>query len=205
MKNHCKSLIALCFIVVFQNYTFSQSLSSLSIDRGFREIKLGSSINNYNCFVLNDNLKPSLSFLFLGDVGEEISAYEFVANADYPYKEIGDIEILQMSVLVRNEKIIRIKLILEKRNDILQLLTYRYGEHTKYEDMVMPKYLWEANSGITCTLIGLGKMPVTTYSYILEYNDQKYWDSLKEEVTKRQEFNKQVKERKLKEQAKTQF
>lgn len=197
-------LILLIFIFT-KSITYSQDLSKLSEDKGFREIKLGSNISKFNCFKLNNSLKP-FTYKYYSGIYNEISAYEFIPNSSYPYYKIGDIGIYEIKVLVYQNKIFQIEIIIEKNKDILELLKYRYGNYTSFDNSTIPEYSWNTNNGIAFKLHGYdNKSKLTVNSYILEYEDSLYWKALMEINESKNEAEKRERINKLKEQAKTQF
>lgn len=208
MKVNLKSYgIIFIFLFTYQ-IIFSQSLQTLKEDRGYKEIKLGSNINQYNCFerIGKATGGQSLVFATAGINQSKISVHKFVPNSDYPYYKIGDVDIFEIMVTVHVDRIMSIKFKIEKNNDILPLLKYRYGPNTSYKELVMSTYKWETNDGIVCSLNGYGGIKgMTTYAYILEFEDIGYMALLKEKSLEQREANSRAKEKELRNQARTSF
>ena len=130
--------------------------------------------------------------------------YDFVPNSDYPYYKIGNIDLHKMEVMTYKGKIYKITIYLPPHTDILPLLKYRYGEHTKYDELVFPIYEWETSNGITCELMGYGGGSEVK-TYLLKYEDRNIKERIKMDAEKQKEINQRNKERKLREQARTDF
>lgn len=198
----------LFFILLLTSYsTYSQELLKLTEDRGFREIKLGANIDQFNCFKLDNSLRPHITLALYYAVADEITAYIFTPNEDYPYHKIGDVEIFRITVLAHQGRIFEIGINIKKNNDIFELLKYRYGNYTSFDNTVLPKYSWDIKEGITCKLIGYGKADerLEIKSYVIKYIDNPYWKILSEKNNQKIESIKRAKENELKKQAKNQF
>lgn len=206
MKFKVKSLCVILFFMFSNHILYSQSLYNLKEDKGYKEIKLGNDITEYDCFeqIGRPTGFQSLAFATSGIDQSKILNYKFAPNSQYPYYKIGDVEIYNLEVMTYNQKIYEIKIYLAPHVDILPILKYRFGENTSYDDLLFPSYKWKTNDGIVCELIGYGGGE-RIKTYILQYKDEKIADIMKQEAEKQKESNRLERERKLRNQAKSGF
>ncbi len=206
MKNNFNTTIFLLLFLLVSNTFYAQNLEVLKEDRGYKEIRLGNDISQYNCF--KQEGRPhgaqSLALAVGGKDQSKIMVYNFLPNSDYPYYKIGDVEIYKLEVMTYNQKIYEIKIYLAPHVDILPILKYRFGDYTNYDEMIFPTYKWKTNNGIVCELLGYGGDDYIK-TYILKYTDEKITDLMEQEAENQKEFDRLKKERKLKDQAKSGF
>ncbi|MGJ5642894.1 hypothetical protein [Formosa sp. S-31] len=198
MKNGTLLIIAL--VVFSLNSIYGQDISALEKGMGFRDIKLGGYIFDYDCFV-KDNAERSM---MRGITGEPVhDVYRFVLNEKYPYDKIGDLSIYMLLVKVNYGQIYEIKIFLEPNNRILELLTYKYGRCTEYNKDLFPTYYWRTKNGIQLAFMGPDISGVK--SYTLTYLNLNLYEQGKLAAKKSRAKAQSEREKKLRSEAQSQF
>ncbi len=119
-----KLKIFLLLILFFNINSFSQNLERLSKNRGFKEIKLGKNINEFDRFVKKDttNLK------YFGALGYDSDyAYDFV-NTEY--ENIINSNVNRIFVWVVDNEIYKIQILFDRSEEVIEYLKIAYGEPT---------------------------------------------------------------------------
>lgn len=206
MKTVSKASLILLLLFLSTNLSNAQNLTVLNDDRGYKEIKLGSDINDYNCFEKKGNPTgiASLSLALGGKDQSKIVIHNFHPNLDFPYYDIGDIKINGIEVMTYDEKIYEITLFLSPHRDILPILKYRFGNYTSFDDFVLPIYKWKTSMDIVCELLGYG-IDGNIENHLLKYKDERIIKRMKQEGKEQQELDRLKKDRELKDKAKSGF
>ncbi|MCW3169044.1 hypothetical protein OMO38_10960 [Chryseobacterium sp. 09-1422] len=94
-----KNIIFFFFVLQFQ-FVFTQNMNFLTEQNGFRDIKLGSNINNYSDFIEKEK----------NTVGN-FNEYLYIGNK---YKKIDQTDVLKISVSTIDDLIYEIEIITDK-------------------------------------------------------------------------------------------
>lgn len=146
-KNYMKK-IAFYFLILLSSVQsiYSQDLEKLKENNGFRDIKLGSDVQDNLAFIKKD----STNIKYFGVWTE----YDYIFNHSYykGYDKIGDVEIYRVFVKTFNDKIFDIRLILEKDFEVIELLNLAYGKAT-FDSLEGDSLYWKIDN-IECGLSG---------------------------------------------------
>ncbi|WP_034058507.1 hypothetical protein [Lacinutrix jangbogonensis] len=147
-------------IIIFSSNSFSQNLERLSQNRGFKEIKLGKNINEFDRFVKKDttNLK------YFGALGYNSDyAYDFI---DTEYENIGNSNVKRIFIWVFDNEIYKIKIYFERSQEVIENLKIAYGEPTSEgSNKNLKSLIWKTEKE-RCWHMNVGE-----YSAIITYLD----------------------------------
>ena len=137
-----KSLFILLFFLSFGDVK-GQDCTFLESKNGFREIKLGTSVENYPEFKRKDNSNVKLFKLSLNSKAD----YVYVGTND---DKIKTAKILFIYLTTINDIITEIKVVTEKVLNVYSILASAYGEPTTKQGN---KWIWRTNT-IECSIEG---------------------------------------------------
>lgn len=151
-----KKVITLLFFLIFST-CYTQNIDKLKNNNGFRDIKLGSSINNYPDFIKKNTENEE----YFGAWGWD---YDYFLNNEIEklYSKLGESNIYKFFIKVDNSNsIYKISLVLEKTPEVIQMLEYVYGKPT-FENNELGLKDWVTDNDIKCELLAT----FNTYMYI---------------------------------------
>ncbi len=136
-----KYLILYLFLIIIQTKIIGQDLSILDEKNGFREIKLGDKISNYNQFQPYNSENAE----YFGGIYYD---YIFFSNE---YDSIGETDIYRIFVNTYEGLIMQIHIITAKNFEVIDLLNAAYGptSHSRTD-----RYVWFTDK-VRCDVIGL--------------------------------------------------
>lgn len=178
MKN-IYSLI--CFVIFI--FSFPQNIEKLKSTNGFRDIKLGSNINEYPNFVRKNKQNEE----FFGSWGSD---YDYILDQknEKNFKKLGDAKIYRVFVKVDNLNVIyKISLVLDKNFDLLTMLEDAYGK-PNFVNFELGFKNWKTDNNIECELQGFSTK-LEYEHYFLNYTDKtlqsKAWEYERENKRKK--------------------
>jgi len=161
----CMFLFALSvFVFDFSN---AQDIENLNSKNGFRDIKLGSHISEYNQEVLlkkNDTLLKYFGWK---------TNYDYIMNLNKVkgFDSIASGEIKSILINVVDDLISEIDITVTKDYEIFKILKYNFGEPNKYNSLKHDNAIWEMDD---IELSFTGRDDRMAY-YIINFKNKKLW------------------------------
>lgn len=174
-------LILLIVTIATLNFNcYSQSIERLEENRGFKEIKLGKSIDEFERFVKKD----STNIKYFGAMGYDADYAFDIPNSDY--EKIGESEVFKIFVKVYENKIFEINIIFEKSPEIIELLNIAYGKMTMGNNETK-SLIWETKN-IRCWYMEFYEKDFAQISYT-DFNLRNKFEKNKKANKKKKAFS----------------
>lgn len=138
-----KNILLIIQIVFFLPYGYAQDCNFLESQNGFRNIKLGSDVNNYPDFVKKDRNNEDL---FKNSIRSD-AEYVYVPRKE---EKIGTANILYIYLVTDKQKIGETVVISQKVASVYYTLKLAYGEPQITSGS---NWTWK-NRSVSCTIIG---------------------------------------------------
>lgn len=164
-----------CFIIF--TFCHSQNIDKLKNSNGFRDIKLGTNINDYPNFV-----KSSENEEYFGARGWD---YDYILDQgrEKNYKKLGNAKIYRVFVKVNKSIIYEICLALDKDYEIIEMTENAYGKPT-FENNELGIKRWNTDNNIECELNGFSTGLDYSHYYLTYINTNlrsKAWEEEREQ------------------------
>lgn len=159
-------------LIIISLNSFSQNSQKLDENNGFREIKLGSEINNYEFAIERTSTNGELFNLYVGSnpyyFGTEFNYY--IDTKHENYNKLGNAKILGIFLNEYKGKILQIKVIVEFRFETFDLMKLAYGD--TWNDKASSYNASWSSKNVFCSLNALIEKNKKTDISIIDYVDR---------------------------------